>query len=348
MGVRYTTRKAVKAALDFKLTARADAQVDDAIEAASRIIEGRLRRKFYPQVDTRYFEWPNQQRGRPHRLWLDENELISVTTLTAGGTVIAASDYFLEPANSGPPYRSIEIDLSSGASFAAGDTRQRAIEITGVFGHSADTVPAGALNEALDASETDVDITDSAVIGVGDILQVDSERMIVTDPGPYIDTTLNTASSMDALASDDVVDTSSGSFFKLGEVLMVNSEKMLIVDIAGNNLIVKRAWDGSVLAAHSTTQDILLPRRITVTRGALGTTAATHDTMTAMTKHAPPGLIVSLCKAEAINILQQDQAAWGRTVGSGDNEREMAGKGLESLWEQARAAYGRRLRVGST
>src|SRR5690606_22447868 len=55
----YTTRETVKAALDYKETARNDAQVDRAIESASRAVEGLLHRRFYPETATRYFDWPN-------------------------------------------------------------------------------------------------------------------------------------------------------------------------------------------------------------------------------------------------------------------------------------------------
>lgn len=348
MGVWYCTRESVKGALDYKLTAYNNTQVDAAIEAASRAIEGQLHRKFYPTTATRYFDWPNQQYARSWRLWLDEDELISVTTLTSGGTTIASTDYFLEPVNLGPPYHSIEIDLDSSASFSSGNTHQRSVAVTGVFGYSADTTPAGTLNEALDSSETEVDISDASLIGVGDIIKVENEYMLVTGAS-LMDTTYNLTGGVTTAQANDVAATvTDGTQFHVGEVIQVTAltpEKMLIVDIAGNTLTVKRGWDGSGLQTHGT-DDIYAYRRLTVQRGALGTTAAAHNTATAITKHVVPGLIASLCKAEAINIIQQDQSGWGRVVGSGENEREMAGRGLASLWEQAKDAYSR-LRVAA-
>lgn len=343
MGVSYCSREDVKGAVESAETARNDRQVDRAIESASRSIEGLLRRRFYPQVATRFFDWPNRSSSRPWRLWLEQHELVSVTTLTAGGTVIAASDFFLEPRNSGPPFTHIEIDLSTAAAFASGGTHQRAIEIAGVFGYSADDEPAGSLAEALDVSETAVDVTDSALIGVGHIVKVDDERMIVTGKS-MLDTAQNTGGALTASMSDVTVAVTTGSAYHVGETILVDSERMLIVDIAGNNLTVKRAWDGSVLAAHNSGADIYAPRTLTVTRGALGTTAATHTDATAITRHAVPGLVQDLCVAEALNALQQETSAYAREVGSGENAREASGRGLRDIRAAAVAQYGRRVR----
>jgi len=342
MGVWYATREDVKSALDFAETARNDAQVDRAIEAASRSGEALLRRRFYPQVATRYFPWPNHQYARPWRLWLDADELISVTTLTAGGTVVAASDYFLEPANSGPPYTHIEIDLDSSAAFKAGNTHQRAIAIAGVFGYSAEDEAAGTLAEALDTTETGIDVSDSALIGVGHIIKVDSERMLVT--GKAMLTTAQTLQTpLTASQSNVTVAVTTGSSYSVGEVILLDSERMLITDISGNNLTVRRAWDGTVLAAH-TGSTIYAPRTLTVTRGALGTTAAAHSTSAAITRHVVPGLVKELCVAESLNSLQQESSGYARVIGSGENEREASGRGLRDIRADAMAAYGRRAR----
>lgn len=343
MGIWYTTREVVKAALDSAETARNNAQVDRSIESASRAVEGLLHRRFYPLTATRYFDWPDAQGAAPWRLWLDEDEILSVTTLIAGDTTIAATDYFLEPVNH-PPYDRIEIDLGSSASFESGETAQRAIAVTGVFGYSTDEDPGGALAEALDASETGVDVTNSAVVGVGSILRVDTERMIVTGKS-MLDTGQNLGGNLTASKADVTVPVASGAALNVGETILIDAERMLVEDIAGNNLIVQRAFDGSVLATHTNGADVYAPRTLTVTRGALGTTAATHDTATAVWVHAIPGLVAELCVALALTTLGQRQAGYARTVGSGVSEREAAGRGLAQIKNDAITTYGRRCRT---
>jgi hypothetical protein len=344
MGVFYATREQVKAAMDAAETARNDTQVDRAVESGSRTVEALTRRRFYPWTGTRYFPWPPYQPSRPWRLWLDADELVSVATLVVGGVTVSASDYFLEPVNSGPPYSRVEIDLSSSAAFSSGPTRQRAVAVTGVWcGCDAQEAPAGALAEALDSSETGVDVTDSSVVGVGTIIRVDSERMIVTGRS-MLDTAQN-CSALTASSSDVAVTGITAGTIKTGEVILVDSERMLVVAVAGTTLTVKRAWDGTVLAAHNAGADIYAPRTLTVTRGSLGTTAATHADTTPIVQHMVPALVRDLAVAEAINQLQQETSGYAHIVGEGENAREGTGRSLYNLRRDTIAAYGRQART---
>jgi hypothetical protein len=135
-----------------------------------------------------------------------------------------------------------------------------------------------------------------------------------------------------------------GTGYAVDEVVLLDAERLLIVDVAGNLLVVKRAWDGSVLATH-TGSAVYAPRALTVERGALGTTAAAHDDATAIARYEPPGLVRELCLAEALNTLLQRQSGYARTVGSGDNQREAAGRALRDIRDQAYTAYGRKARI---
>ncbi|MFF7837552.1 hypothetical protein ACFZC6_01760 [Streptomyces ossamyceticus] len=342
----YATREEVKAELDVRETARSNARVDRAIEAACETVEGALHRTFYPETDTRYFDWPNGQYARPWRLWLDGNEVISVTTLSSGGTTIAASDYFLEPNTYGPPYNQIQIDLDSNAAFGGGDTHQRDITVTGLFGYRNDESTLGATVEALDASETGVDVdgATSAAVGIGSLLRVDTERLIVTGRA-QLDTGQNLGGDLTATNSNTTVAVADGTAYAADEVIRIDSEKMRVDDIAGNNLTVTRAWDGTTLAAHTTGADIYAPRTLTVTRGALGTTAATHLTAATVYRWDPPAAVRQLCLAEAVNDLLQGRSGYARTAGSGENEREMTGRGLEKLRQRVYVSHARKART---
>lgn len=347
MGVWYTTREAVKRSLDAKETARNDVLVDRAIEAASRAVDGLLRRTLAPTLATRYFDWPNEQYARPWRLWITRADLISVTSITTDGTAISASDYFLEPNISGPPYDRVEVDLASTASFVGGDTHQRSIAITGLWGYSNDETSVGTVAEALDASETavDVDGPTAAQVGVGSVVRVDSERMLVTGRG-----TLTTGQTLqaDLTAQNNAVSVSvtTGSAFAVGETILLDSERMLIVDIAGNTLTVKRGWDGSVVATHSGST-IYAYRTLTVIRGALGTTAATHLISAPLYLWNVPGPVAELALAEAINNLEQAKSAYSRTAGSGESEKEIAVNGLEALRKATFRSHGLKVRMGA-
>jgi hypothetical protein len=350
MGVFYATRESVKNALDIKETALSNTEVDSAIDAASRTVEGMLHRKFYPWTGTRYFNWPNFQYARSHVLYLEQDELISVNSLTSGGEAIASTDYFLEPVNDGPPYTRIELDLDASAAFGQGTTAQRDVAITGVFGHSTTDLVSGTLNEALDASETAVNVSDSYLIGIGSIIKVESERMIVTEKVMQ-DTTvdIDAGDSLTASVADVsmTVSTSVGILPKVGEILLIDSERVLVTDIAGLVVTIKRAVDGSVLASHAGGAAIYAPRTLTVTRAALGTSAATHADTTAITRHEVPSLIAEFTTALALNTLLQRSSGYARESGSGDGTKEFTGRSISQIKNDAMTTYGRMARIGA-
>ncbi|MGJ5831426.1 hypothetical protein [Streptomyces ossamyceticus] len=342
------SREEVKAELDVRETARSNARIDRALADATEAVHGLCHRVFYPVLATRYFDWPGPQYARPWRLWLDANELISVTSLTSGGVTIPASDYFLEPNTYGPPYNRIEVDLDSSAAFGGGDTHQRNIGITGVWaGCPLVESQTGATVEALDASETgiDVDAATSAAVGVGNLLRIDTERVIVTSRS-NLDTgqTLG-GSGLTNQNSAVTVTVQSGAAFAAGESILIDGERMRVDEVAGNTLVVTRAWDGSTIAAHSVGATIYAPRTLTVTRGALGTTAATHLTSATVYLWEPPGPVRQLCVGEAVTSLLQGRSGYARTAGSGEYERETTGRGLKDLRERVYVSHGRKART---
>lgn len=339
----YTTREMCKTALDSKSTARDDAQVDRARLTANTLVDQLLHwAHLEPVLATRYFEWPNRQHAQPWELWFDGQGLIRLDSISSGGVTIDPADVLPEPVNEGPPYESIQLDLDTSAAFGGSTGRQRNIAIAGLWGGAPDAAgPAGALAGAVaSTSATTVNVSDASAIGVGSLLRCGDERLIVAAKG-WLDSAQNLGGNLTAQNNADLVNLSSGTAFHVGEEILVDSERMLLVDIAGNNGIVKRAWNGTTLAIHTAPVDIFVPRALTVERGACGTTAATHSDATALTIWLPPALTVSLATAEAQCQVLNEQAGYGRTVGAGDGEREAAGRALQSLRAQAKAAYGR-------
>lgn len=339
----YATREDVKSALDYKETANNNAQIDRAIDSASRAIESLTHRKFYPEIDTRYFDWPNYQYARSWRLWLEGNEVTSVTSLTSGGVVIDPSDYFLEPNTYGPPFNRIEMDLSTSGAFSAGSTHQRSIAVEGVFGYSNDTENATTLSASGSDSIATLSVTSGNAIGVGQILQIEDEYLIVTEK-LWVDTTQNLQTPLTGAKNDTTVSVSTGSAFAAGDVLLIDSEKVRVNDVAGNSLFVTRAWDGSVLASH-TGSDIYATWTLKVQRGALGSTAASHATSVAVDKILFPGLIRELCVGEAVNSLLQESSGYSRAEAQESNNAGEVGRGIQGLRDQVKAGYARKARI---
>lgn len=353
MGIFYATREQVKSSLAIAYTPSQQPLIDQKIDAASRAVEGLLRRRFYPERKTVTFDFPNYQYTDTWRLFLSGNELISIETLSSGGTTIVADDRFLRRTDDidEPPYNVLEIDLASSAAFHGGTTFQRNISVLGLYGwNDTDTsIPHGSVGANINSSVTSLVINPSGGIypvGVGSIVLIGTERLITTARS-MSDTGQNLQSNMDDNQSDTIVDVTDGTVFAVGEVILLGAERMLIIDIAGNNLIVDRAFDGTVLQAHTSPVDIYAARTFTVRRGALGSTAASHTALDSVYAHEFPGLVNELCIAEATVLLEQNSAGYARVVGSGANARESAGQGLADIRALAVQAYGRKARLGA-
>lgn len=348
----YTTREILKRALEINETARSNNNIDRCIQSAARRVDGLCHRTFYPVTATKYFDWPNDQGALPWRLWMDETELISVSALSSGGTVIASTEYNLEPNRIGPPYNRLEIKTSSTSAFGGGSTHQQDITITGVWGYTNEETNTGVTVEALDASETGIDVSGavSTLVGVGSILRIDTERFIVSGRA-QLDTAQNLGGSgLTASKSDVTVAVADGTQFALDEVIKIDSESMLVVDITGNNLTVIRAYDGSVLATHAAAADIYAPRTLTVARAALGTTAATHSSGATVYRWNAPSGIAQLNLAEAIHELMQEQTGWFRTMSASSNfggaaKRAATIEALIDLRDSVYRQYGRKART---
>lgn len=346
MGARYATREAVQGALDVASTARKRPQIDRALERASRGADGLCnRRGFWPVVATRYYPWPAAAFPTPGRIWLDDlgdDCLISLTSVASGDVTISTGSVLLEPVNSGPPFDRIELDRSTSASFGYGDTAQRDVAIAGVWGYDLNLEAAGSLAAAVaTTSATTIDVTDSAAVGVWDLLTIGTERLTVT--GKTLIDTGQTAggSGLAASKSAETLAVSDGTAFAVDEVLTLDAERMRVEDVAGNNLIVKRAHDGSTLAAHTAGTTIYAPRRLTVDRGVYGTTAAAHSDAAAVYRHAYPGLLVALTIAEAVVQLEAEAGAYAQEQGAQESRRRIDAIGLPGLRDEVRAELGR-------
>lgn len=343
MGAWYTTREAVMASPDIRPAAYASASIDRAIESGARSVDKLCHvavEGFAPVIATRSFPYPNTQNADIGRLWLDQYQLISLTTVTSGGVNIPLANVFMEPVNSGPPYTSIEINRATTSVLQSNSgTPQRSIVLTGTWGNSATEEQPGLLAVAVNASITTFSVNFRT--GVGDILRVDSERVRVVEKAWQSSTqtgSLTVAMNAQTLAVTD------GTQFAIGEELLIDAERLLVRDIAGNNLIVQRAWGGSVLAAH-TAALVYWPRSLTVVRGALGSTAVTHLISAPMYRHLPPGPVEELNRAYALDAFFQGGAGYARTIGQGEGQRQATGRSIKDLEQRVYANYGRMART---
>lgn len=340
----YCTREDVRAATEAEDTSSNNASIDNAVAAATRDVEKFLHRVFWPRQTTKYFDWPVMSGASTWRVWLNEHEVISVSSLVSAGTAITSNKYFLEPVNSGPPYNRIEIDLATSSSFNTGSTYQRNVSVTGLFGYSDDSASAGTLASGINDTAGSLTASDSSLLGVGDLLQIGTERMVITGRS-LADTGAKIAVAGDLTSSkSDVLVALDSANVHAGEQIRIDAELMTVVDVAGSNLIVNRSQGGSVLAAHAAGATVYAPRTVNVLRGSGGTTAASHSGSATMTRWLAPGPVHDLTLAEALVKLGYQSSQYSKQVGVEGNTT-VIGTGLAALREQVYTGYGRKNRM---
>jgi hypothetical protein len=343
----YATRQDVKSALDIQQTADYDAQVDSALMSGADDVDGLCHRRFWNAIQTCYFDWPNFQFAYPWRIWFDESELADVTvnppTVTTGGQSIPDSAIFWGPWNYAPPYTYLELDRSQSYGFGIGDTPQRDVAITGLFGYWLKTRPAGSLAATVSSTTaTAVTVSNSgaAGLGVGDVLTVDSESMLVQDCALADTGQQQTGSGCTTAENNDVtLEVADGADLNTGELLQLDSEFMLVSSIAGNYATVVRAVNGSVIATHDDAE-VYAYRSLTVERGFGGTTAATHSGSAPLVAARVPGQVHELALAETCNYVLQKTSGYARTIG--ENMTIVPGGSLPDLRNRVYVDYGRK------
>lgn len=338
-GAYYASVQEMQATLDFNESAYNTFQIKSALAQATDLTDAYLHRTFFPFIETRKKDWYPEGPATPWRLWLDGSEVISISSFSSGGVVIPPANYMLEPNASGPPYDRIEVNIGTNSVLQSGSTWQQAVSITGTWGYTDRVDAAGTLAASIvSASATTMTVSDSSRVGVGNLCLVDSEYVVVTDRA--LTTSSQTLqSALTALNSNNTVAVTTGSAFNAGETITLDSEQMLILAISGNNLLVRRAYNGSVLAIHSGST-IFVPRLYTISRGQCGSVAATHSNGATVSVQWIPPAAKALCVANAGWLYQSNASAW--QTATGDNPRgQFSLKHLADLRTQAESLVGR-------
>lgn len=342
MGIVYCSRRDVKLALDPEGTAKNDAQIDRLIEASSRSIDLMCRRPFgfYPQIDTRTFDYPDPWGSNTtYKLWLGENEMVSISSLDSAGVTLPPTDYFLRPDNR-PPANRVELNRDTSSAWGASGAGQRTISISGVFGYPTTDKLLGSLSANLLIGDTTTRFQGSEQIDIGDLLRVEDEYLQVTSKS-WFASTATLFNDLDPSRNDQVLQLDSTTGFSAGATLLIDAEQMLVTAVAGTTLVVKRDRNGSTLAAHTAAGATLyLDTLIGVERGLLGTVAAGH-TAKPVYQQKFPAPVSQLCIGETLDALQQEASAFARTVGSGEAEHQIGGQALAAMRKRVKNSHGR-------
>lgn len=182
----YATVAALKARVGQETTTD-DAILDDVMEAVSRQIDLECGRHFYAVRGTRYFTATCAD-----RLLLPlGTDLLAVTSLKTDSssdrtyaTTWATTDYDLEPIDApeqSPPSPYWQIFTAPNGDYGFPVDLRRGVQIVGTWGHyDVLRTSTATLAEALDTSELGVDVSDGTKFDVGQVIEIDSERMEIS------------------------------------------------------------------------------------------------------------------------------------------------------------------------
>jgi len=185
-----------------------DTIIESLVEAASRYIDDMTGRKFYPRIETRYYNAISDP-----QLWLDD-DLLEVTTLTNGNDVaITSASYNLLPKNAYPKY-AIRLIATSNIYWQpdSSASSEYVIDVLGVWGcHEKYATDAWksitTMNNSgqLSAAATTVTLTSVSSLDTsgGQIIKIDSEFMHTVSVAGAVVTIERAANGSTAATHDD-------------------------------------------------------------------------------------------------------------------------------------------------
>lgn len=345
MRAPYATVERVMNASSIKSTAFATDEILDAILSASDSVDRLVnlgdatRPAFAPWVGSITFDWPVMNNGNAYRFDLNQFRLHSLTSMVSGGNALTSSA--LPWPSYGPPFLSVEVDQAgSGSLDYTSGVGQRSLTLSGTWGTLGQTTERSTWTLGASVSSSATSLTLNAPAGIGSIVSIGSERVIVSERS-WGASGQTSAGALAAAVNAQSITVSDGSAFLAGEEIIIDAERMLIREVVGNVLNVGRAASGSTLAAHLAGAAIYWARTCEVERGALGTTAESHSSGAALGIYRAPALAEQLTIAYALDRRAQESAGYARTIGQGEGERQVSARGIRDLEVRLFAAYGR-------
>ena len=156
-----------------------DIVIDNLLEQASRYLDSKTSRWFYPRIEQRLYSIPDC-----NELLLDADLLEVVTFLNGDDTSIASTEYNLLPKNYSPKYAIELTDVTSVTWESDSNSSTKfVLDLTGIFGFHDRYVDgwtiAGTLGSAMsDTTTKAITMTAGHTCAVGEVLKIDSEILI--------------------------------------------------------------------------------------------------------------------------------------------------------------------------
>lgn len=238
-------------------------KLSDRVWSASRALQSQFP-GFLPVLKTRTLRGSHARELNPGA------PLLSVTSVTLDGALV--SDYSLrshegsDPCWPNGPYTWLERHAGWGHEHSE-------VVITGWWGMYDERADL-ALTATQLAADQVITVADGSRLSAGMLVAIEDEQELVTgigDPSPA-----TSGLSGGVAAGDELITVDDGAEFYAGEVLLIGTEDIGILKRAGDQLVVRRGYNGTTIGDHADDSPIAVYRAYRVARGVNGTTAADH------------------------------------------------------------------------
>ncbi len=161
-----------------------DAVIDTLLEQASRYLDAKTGRWFFPRIETRYYSIPDYP-AINREVDFNADLLEVITFLNGDGSSIAASEYHLWPRNEYPKF-GLKIKESSNFQWLTDDSEfEYVLPMTAYFGYHPNYLQdawksVGTLGSAItDTTTLAFTMTAGHTLAVGNIAKIDNELNII-------------------------------------------------------------------------------------------------------------------------------------------------------------------------
>ena len=245
--------------------------------------------------------------------------LLAVTSIVDDDDTYASTDYLLYPRQKhwqNGPYTQIGHDPDG--DYATWTVERDIVVITGRWGkwEKEETTSAAVGTGGQSDSAATLLVTNGSKVSPGMVLLINSEQELVT--GYSTPSTAVTTIAEDLDTSEEEITVADGTKVYDGETIRVNYEQMKVLEIQSNTLHVRRGWNNTAKATHTSGANVDAYRTFTVERGVNGTSAAAHTAATTIYRYLVPDDINYLAREIATLMLKKSQGAYAGKTGNAE------------------------------
>lgn len=242
--------------------------------------------------------------------------LLAVTSIVDDTDTLSASDYLLYPRGKhweNGPYSWIQHDPDG--NYADWSDELDVVVVTGRWGLWEKSEASGAvIGTGGQTSGAGTLLADNgSKVSPGMVALIGSEQELVT--GFSTPTTVTTIAE-DLDISEEIITVADGTKVNIGEIIRINFEQCKVLDKQTHDLYVRRGWNNTSKATHTSGANVEAYRTFTVERGVNGTTAAAHDAATVIYRYLVPDDVSFLCREVATLMLKKAQGGFAGKTGN--------------------------------